>query len=107
MSAKAEGMGRAEASANAEWLAYMREAVRQTCLTMSRFTSDDVFDRVDADPHAPTTHELRAFGPVVLGAAAAGWCQKANVAPVPSRRESLHSSPRSVWESLLVQANAA
>ena len=101
MSAKDEAMARVDAAASDTWKVYMREAVRQTCLRMNRFTSDDVFDRVDADPNALVTHELRAFGPVMLRAAHLGWCRKADVAPVPSRRESLHYSPRAVWESLI------
>src|ERR1700739_415402 len=66
MSAKDEAMARVDAAASDTWKVYMREAVRQTCLRMNRFTSDDVFDRVDADPNALVTHELRAFGPVII-----------------------------------------
>lgn len=101
--AKVEGMGRAEAGAAAHWIEYMLEQTRRTCLKHARFTSDDVFDRADADPNAPDTHDLRAFGPVMMRAAKLGYCRKADVAPIPSRRVSLHRSPRSVWVSLIHQ----
>ena len=99
--AKADGMSRAEGGAPVEWSDYMLMQVRLTALELPRFTADDVFDRVDADPGAPSTHDLRAFGPVMMRAAKLGYCCKMDVAPVASRRKSLHASPRAVWRSLL------
>ena len=99
--AKSAGMAQVEQNANAKWSSYMLEQVRLTALEMSRFTADDVFDRVEADPNAPVTHDLRAFGPVMKRAASEKYCAQADCRPMPSRRKSLHASPRAVWLSLI------
>ncbi|MBO4228157.1 hypothetical protein [Bradyrhizobium neotropicale] len=100
--AKAAGMDQVEANTRAEWLELMLELVRLTCLAHARFTMDDPMDRhLAIEGNKPWTHEPRAMGPVMLRAAKLGWCRKANVASVPSRRRSLHASPRAVWESLI------
>lgn len=101
--AKRSSMKQVEENATPEWNVLMLELARLTCLEQLVFTSDDVFDRLDAYPNPPKTHDLRAFGPVMTKAAKLGYCVKENVAPVPSRRESLHSSPRSVWRSQIYQ----
>jgi hypothetical protein len=102
--AKQEAMQRVEDNANAAWNTLMLELAHQTCLERRWFTSDDVTDRYTAiDGDKPTTHEPRALGPVMLRAAKLGYCRKANVAPLPSRRRSLHASPRAVWNSLIAR----
>jgi hypothetical protein len=101
VAAKLAGMQRSEAGADQAWSDLMLRLVKQVCLTQLRFTSDDVFDLFDASGSTLHTHDSRAFGPVMMHAAKAGWCRKVNVAPVPSRRKSLHASPRAVWESLI------
>jgi hypothetical protein len=108
LEAKAEGMTRVADNANQKWMDYMLHHTRLAALELPQFTSDDVFDRVDADDNAekPETHDYRAFGPVMMRAAKLGYCIKAQVAPVPSRRKSLHASPRAVWISLLHKAVA-
>ena len=98
--AKAAGMEQAAGGALPEWSILMLELVRLTCLEQPRLTSDDVFDRYDAYPGAPTTHDARAFGPVMVTAAKLGMCRKTDRV-VPSRRKSLHASPRAIWESLI------
>lgn len=100
--AKKEAMARVEAHASAAWSSLMLDLVFETCVSREQFTADDVIDRYDALPgNKPATHEPRAFGPVMMRAAKLGWCCKANVAPLPSRRRSLHASPRAVWGSLI------
>jgi hypothetical protein len=101
--AKEASMEQVEDHANPAWLNLMVEQVRIVCTKHRRFTVDDVMDRYDAIVgEKPTTHELRAMGPVMLRAAKAGYCLKANVMAVPSRRRKLHASPRAVWDSLIV-----
>lgn len=104
LAAKDEGMARGAANANQAWMDYMLRQTELTAMEMPRFTADDVQDRVDADANAvakPSTHDNRAFGTVMKRAAERGFCSKADVAPIPSRRKSLHASPRAVWNSLL------
>jgi len=102
MLAKDAGMKQAADNADQAWCDLMLELVRLTCLEQPRFTVDDPMDRYEMlEGYKPATHELRAMGPVMMRAAKAGYCRKANVAPIPSRRRSLHASPRAVWESLI------
>lgn len=98
--AKDEGMSRVEAHATAGWSELMFGLVVEVAKSKTQFTSDDVFDL--AETRMPiSTHDLRAFGPVMMKAARQKICRKANVAAVPSRRASLHASPRAVWESMI------
>jgi len=102
MLAKDAGMKQAADNADAAWSDLMLELVRLTCLEQPRFTVDDPMDRYEMiEGDRPSTHELRAMGPVMVRAARAGYCRKAYAAPIPSRRRSLHASPRAVWESLI------
>ena len=63
------------------------------------FTSDDVELR-RARIGGPTTHENRAFGPLMLQAQREGICQPTGRFEA-SRRRVLHASPRRVWQSLV------
>jgi len=102
MLAKDAGMKQAADNADQAWADLMLELVRLTCLEQPRFTVDDPMDRYELiEGHKPATHELRAMGPVMMRAAKSGYCRKADTAPIPSRRRSLHASPRAVWESLI------
>lgn len=98
--ARDEGMSRVEAGASIGWTDLMYELVVEVAKARPRFTSDDVFDLAELRGTS-TTHDLRAFGPVMMRAARDGVCQKADCAAIPSRRASLHASPRAVWESLI------
>ena len=100
--AKKDGMDRAEAHANPNWFSDMYGCVAAVCRTMELFTADDVFDYAEWKGVAWwATHDLRAFGPVMIHAARAKLCRKENVAAVMSRRPSLHKSPIQVWRSLI------
>lgn len=101
--AKREGMERVDRHADEDWKELMFALVERVARMMPRFTSDDVFDLYAATGATVTTHDRRAFGPVMLRAAKAGFCRKAQCAPVNSRRASLHASPRSVWDSLIYE----
>jgi hypothetical protein len=94
--ARDEALEQVEANADPSWKDAAFEAVVSASRDLHRFTADDVFDRI---PHGVATHEPRALGPVMLRAVRAGMIFKANVASIPSRRRSLHASPRTVWES--------
>jgi hypothetical protein len=100
--ARDEGMARVEDAATEGWAEAMLDLVEEVARKRPRFTSDDVFD-LSQDRNVPHTHDLRAFGPVMVRAARKGFCVKANVAPVASRRVSLHASPRAVWDSLIFE----
>jgi hypothetical protein len=99
---KEEGMARAEANANPDWKAFMLEQVRLVCMEQPRFTSDDVFARAAESSDAPSTHEGRAFGPVMMRAAKLGYCRPTNLT-MRSSRASNHSRPIAVWESRIYQ----
>ena len=100
--AKKKGMEQVEAHANAAWTAAMLEATRATARMMKRFTSDDVAERYHGKA---TTHDKRAFGPVMRRAAKLGYCRKAYAPAVNSRRASLRASPRTVWESIIFEGH--
>jgi hypothetical protein len=105
--ARDASMAHVDGAALPEWKILMEQLVETVAGRMKRFTSDDVFDLLDTYPGAPTTHDLRAFGPIMMRAAKNGICRKADCAAVPSRRVSLHASPRTVWESLICREKAA
>ena len=100
--AKDEAMDRVNANADDAWKELMLRIVEQTAKELPRLTSDDMMARYDALPEPkPTTHELRALGPIVSKAAALGWIEKAETTGKNSRRQTLHASPRTVWVSLI------
>lgn len=94
-----EAMARVEANADEIWKAAAKDALYRSACELPVLTSDDVMDRLDG---TASTHELRAMGPIMLAGARNGWIAKADCAAVPSRRASLHASPRTVWRSLIV-----
>jgi hypothetical protein len=98
--ARDEGMARVEEHAEPGWNDTMYALVEEIVRRQVTFTSDDVFDLAELRGVAHGTHDRRAFGPVMMRAARDGLCRKANVAAQPSRRASLHASPRAVWVSL-------
>jgi hypothetical protein len=104
--AKRAAMQQVEENANEIWIEYMLDLVWDVCKVRRQFTVDDVFDLYYAVPETrrPVTHELRAMGPVMNRAAKEGMCEKANLPAIPSRRRSLHASPRTVWNSLICEA---
>lgn len=99
--AKAEGMALVESGASLRWMETMFAAVEAVARTYPYFTSDTVFAYHLEHGKGEDTRDRRAFGPVMMWAAKAGFCEKANTAPVASARRSLHASPRAVWKSLI------
>src|SRR6516164_2059219 len=98
---KHEGMTRVHLHADEIWKRQMYECVITVARRYQTFTSDDVFEVAALCGYDHGTHDLRAFGPVMMIAAKNGVCCKAECAPVNSRRASLHASPRAVWRSLI------
>jgi hypothetical protein len=94
--ARDEALERVEANANLDWKEEAFKAVVLAATELRQLTADDVYDRL---PSGIFTHEPRALGPVMLRALRDSLIIKANVAARPSRRRSLHASPRTVWDS--------
>jgi hypothetical protein len=103
--AKREGMERAALGADETWKLAMEAAVIATAQKMQRFTTDDVFITFYRDnPTSPTTKDARALGPIMLAAARAGVCRKADDTPWrPTQRRSRHAAPLQVWRSLILE----
>lgn len=92
------------AAASVAWDALMYRLVLKVARNRPSFTSDDVFDRLDGLDFQPFTHDRRAFGAVMVRAAKDGVCRRTN-RTIPSRRKSLHASPRAIWISLINRSN--
>lgn len=101
--AKLDGMERVDRGANPAWSAVMLSHTVRTARSLRYFTSDDVFAVAALAETQETTHDRRAFGPVMMRAAKAGVCRRAERPPINSNRTTLHASPRSVWESLIFE----
>lgn len=102
--AKTLGMEQVERHADEDWKSTMLHLVEAVARERQFFTSDHVFKKLELNGAPPvTTHDLRAFGPIMLRAAKLGLCRKANCAGVNSERASLHGSPRAVWQSLIFE----
>jgi hypothetical protein len=102
--ARDEAIARAAVNAALGWNDLMFVLVERTARQLVSFTSDDVFDLYDAMQNRPETHDYRAFGGVMVRAAKAGFCRKTDRVS-PSRRVSLHASPRAIWISLLARGS--
>lgn len=105
--AKNAAMAQVGAAANPAWLDLMLQLAFEVSQKHPFFTSDDVMAAYHAiqSPSKPLTHEPRALGPVMRQAARLGYCQKASVPPLPSRRRSRHACPLAVWRSLVFDAS--
>jgi hypothetical protein len=83
-----------EAAADEGWLRAAKQAVWVLCLRGESFTTDDVWEHLDA--LGVTTHEPRALGAVMRAAATAGFIRKSNQY-VNTRRPAAHSRPIPQW----------
>jgi hypothetical protein len=98
---KEASMADVEAHADEDWKAAALLAAKHTAEDLPYLTSDDVWALI---PKTVKTHEPRALGPIMRDAAKAGWIEKAELPGRNSNRPTLHSSPRTVWKSLLFKA---
>lgn len=96
---KKEGMARSEAGANPDWMYLMEKLVVVVAQHYEQFTADHVFALME-ECGGPTTHDTRAFGPVMRRAAKAGICQLTD-RTVKSTRGSCHYRPLAIWKSLV------
>jgi hypothetical protein len=98
-SGKKAGMSAADEAANEAWKAAADLALLQTAQACETLTRDDVEKRM---PEGVTTHENRAWGPVMLRGARDGLIEKANDLPWRNcTRPSRHHAPMQVWRSLI------
>jgi hypothetical protein len=101
VAAKRAAMQQVEDHAQPGWGDQMLDLVKVVCRTQRQFTADDVFVQAGALGIYNGTHDRRAFGPVMMRAAKAGWCAKAQCAPRNSARKTCHAGAMTVWDSLL------
>lgn len=81
------------------WLAAAVDVVADICRRRSKFTTDDIWDRVGEPP------EPRAMGAVMRQAQRDGLCETTG-SYEPSRRVECHGRPVRVWRSLLFGGRA-
>lgn len=91
--ARDEALARVEAAAPVEWREAALSAVYACCRTLSRFTSEDVWQLIEK-PREP-----RALGPVLMRAVRLGYCRPAGF--VTSGMTSRHAAPVRQYVSLL------
>jgi len=105
--AKKAAMEQVEENANERWKLFMTQLAIQQLTIKRRITTDDLRDAYLMSDVAdkPTTHELRALGPLMRGLARMGYCHKA-VEFVPSIRRSRHNGPMQVWISDIYRGNS-
>lgn len=92
-----EAIGRVEVHADAAWKRHVMKVIHGLATERSRFTTDDVWARLDPD-HG--THEPRAMGAMMRQAAKAGIITPTD-AYEQSARPECHARPVRVWESVI------
>jgi hypothetical protein len=95
---KQKGMQRVYGNASLAWKLEADKAALLAARELELLTSDDVYDRISSQVFV---HDGRAMGHVMTNAAKREWIVKSNLPGRPSRRPSLHKSPRTVWRSLV------
>jgi hypothetical protein len=99
-SAKREGMARAAANADEEWMRLMYSLVLKTAREKLVFTGDDIFRLYYALNERPETRDYRALGPIMALAVKNNVCRKTDKIAT-TRRRSRHAGLLTVWKSLL------
>lgn len=100
---KQEGISRAARASNPEWWQAALEALKEAATNKPILNTDDVYTILYMR-EAPSTHENRAFGPVMLYGASQGWIIRTDHW-AESRRRTAHRRPIRVWYSLIYQGN--
>lgn len=95
-----EALDRVELNADERWILVARGILVQIATRNSRFTADDVAEKLLESVPEITTHEPRAMGAVFR------WAHREKIAEptpdyVPTRRAQGHKGPRRVWKSLI------
>lgn len=96
-----EAVEKVNRNADVEWKDAAYDCVVEVAKSKAEFTADDVMERVELLP--VKTHNLRAFGPVMVKAVKNHIAEQTPMA-VPSRRKSRHNCPIRVWKSLIFEA---
>ena len=98
---KEQGIARADANAKAQWKEQADLAIRDTCLAMHYFTSDDVWALLN-QRNIPTPKQLgfdpRAYAGRMRAAVTQGHCQYTGYS-VLSHRPTLHAADIKVYKS--------
>ncbi|HEX4573417.1 MAG TPA: hypothetical protein VH184_23480 [Dongiaceae bacterium] len=100
---KQDGMARAEAGANPEWQAYMMALIVEVARLMPAFTTD-ILERKRLERGGPSTHEPRAYGPL-MSEAGRREIIYATEDYSPSTQASAHKRPKRVWISKIYIGN--
>lgn len=83
---------------NPAWSRAVLDVVYELARTRAEFTTDDVWEALDAAPGVPHVHERRAMGAIMRSAQKSGWVA-ATDRFARSRRPVCHSKPVLVWRS--------
>jgi hypothetical protein len=98
---KAVGMSRSYQHADPMWKAAAARAVVAAARRQPTLTADDVMALI---PPSLTTHEKRALGGIMRGAAVAGVIERTD-RTVLCTRANCHRAPITVWKSLMFRGS--
>lgn len=103
-----EALIQVDTAANEEWKAAAAEAVRMVATRFVDFTTDDVWECLETNFPAVSTHEPRALGPVMMRAARDGICEIKTCdhcgtvkVVVTSMKRERHATDQAVYRSLI------
>jgi hypothetical protein len=94
--ARDEAVGRAGSHANPEWRAAVTRRLATLADRGEPFTADDIWAEVDG--LEVSTHDRRALGAIMTGAARAGRIEQVGYAR--STRAACHGRPVAVWRGI-------
>lgn len=97
--AKDQGMAQAEAGTPEDFRRAFLEALRGLAQTRERYTSDDVWEILEAQ--GIDTDSRAGVGPLMAQAARRGWAEKSGEHAVSTRPNSKSRDGLTVWRSLL------
>lgn len=96
-----DGMALVEANTAPAWAELALATVREVACAKEHFTTDDVWERLDAQELASAwVHNNSALGPIMRKASASGWMVD-TLTVLPSTRGSRHGNRLRVWKSTL------
>jgi hypothetical protein len=96
IAARDEAIERVGENANAAWKERAYQAVLRAARTREDFTTDDVWEFLDADDRP---HEPRAMGAIMQDAKRAGVIEAVRGAVRQSEHATCHARPKQVWKA--------
>ncbi len=94
-----EALEQVDAAAYEQWKQKARDCIHYCASTMAEFTTDECVALMENHYPTLTTHEPKAWGPLMTAAAKQGWI--VNTKRVTnSSMTSNHARPKTVWKSL-------